>query len=125
MKANVNINIRNKKVELPKEVFEAFERLEINWSRYLTKHEMNLMFLIIVGTHAAGDALTLKKFALNNPTAYINALANGYTVRSDDMEKEVADRIKKWVYTPYRDPDVDKDIMIFARELINYFQKQT
>lgn len=124
MKANVNINIRNKKVELPKEVFEAFERLKETWSVCLSEEEMNLMFLKITCTRVTRDALILKNFASENPTAYIKALANGYTVRADDTEKEVAGMIKKWLNTPYPDEGTDKDIMRFAQDLTNYIQKQ-
>lgn len=117
-------------VSVPKEVHEAFTRLKRNWSSYLSKEEMNFMFLVLVGTYAVGDALTLKKFAANNPTTYLKALANGYTVRfsdgvkhADDTENEVASVIKRWLNTPYEHEDINQDILKFAKELTTYFQQ--
>lgn len=119
-----NVNLRKGKAELPEEVFKAFERLNRTWSAYTNEDERNLMFLILVGVYSVGDALTLKQFALKNPTTYIKALANGYTVDSTNTEKEVAAMVKKWTNTPYKDDNIDEDIMGFAKEITSYFQKK-
>jgi hypothetical protein len=81
------------KVELPIEICQAFDRIKRSWRNLLKEEEMNLMFLNVNQIAQMGDLLILKKYAQNNPTQYIKALANGYTISEEDAKKE---EIRKW-----------------------------
>ena len=73
--------------ELPTPVYEAFLRLEREWKKYMDKKNIDLLLMTILGIHAVGDALTLKTFALQNPTTYMQAVLNGYTLLEKEPEK--------------------------------------
>ncbi len=102
-------------VELPLEVFESFYRLQSEWEKHIDKQSINLMLLTIMGVHAVGDALVLKKFALENPTTYLKAILHGYRLSEKDQEKREIRNLYKGALARIddkRDPDG------FAKEAI-------
>jgi hypothetical protein len=112
------------KVPLPKEVFEAFERLKRTWGQIATQDEMNQILMNAVFIAQFGDLLVLKQYALKHPTNYMKAIVNGYTLENtDQLTEEVTQMINQWIDTPY-DGDEKKDIRLFAEKLTDYYKQK-
>lgn len=102
-------------VELPLDVYNAFQTLKSQWRKLLKEDELSLIFLNVVHIARTGDLLILKQFALSHPKEYINALANGYTISEKDRK---IDAIRRW-YQGALNREQDKvDPDGFAKEAI-------
>ncbi|GIN38485.1 MULTISPECIES: hypothetical protein [Heyndrickxia] len=119
----VNGNIKTNKVELPQEVFEAFERVKACWGRFLTKDQLNSLLLNINVTGTSGDSLILKEFAAIKPTEYVKALANGYKPQYSTLTDEVSDIIQDWLSREYIE-DEATDVRLFAEKLTNFYSQK-
>lgn len=82
-----------KKAVLPLEVYEVFIRVNKAWNTLLGKEGTCLLFLSIVSLRVEGDALVLKKFAIDNPTSYMQAVLNGFALSEEDVDKA---EIRRW-----------------------------
>lgn len=108
---------------LPTEVCEALDRIKKCWGRYLTQNDLNALLLNINIVGTSGDSLILKKFAANNPTDYIKALANGYKPKQENINEEVCDIIQHWMNTPYVGNEA-KDVRNFAEKLTEFYKQK-
>lgn len=113
----------SEKVVLPKEVYEALENCKRSWRRITDEDGINLMFVTVIGV-ASGeshDLATIKRFALDEPTKYIQALANGYAVEKDELAKEVEQKITSWLNKPYlQEPIIE--VPEFAEQLTSFMR---
>jgi hypothetical protein len=126
---NVNININSGKVEVPLEVYNALENLKRAWRNLLPPEDLNFILLNIQEVGQYGDGLILKRYARDNPTKYVKALANGYIPEARDR---VADDVKKFLsqwledYGASDDPEAQQE---FANKvtlyMMGHFAKQT
>lgn len=112
----------SKKAVLPLEVYEAFTRLEREWKKYLDKKSIDLLLLTLMSVHAVGDALVLKRFALENATTYLQAILNGYCKEEKSTEKAVATIIDNWLDAPHLGSK-EEDIRAVAKEITIYFKE--
>ncbi|MCM3456570.1 hypothetical protein M3685_21965 [Heyndrickxia oleronia] len=119
----VNVNINTKKVELPKDVFDAFERFKRTGRKYQTEDELNIVLMNVVFIGHYGDLAILKQFAMKNPTAYIHAIANGYTLKNPDINEEVFELLDNWLSKSYV-VDEKTDIRMFAEKLTNFYKQK-
>jgi hypothetical protein len=111
------------KVELPLDVYNAFENLKRTWGRLLKKEEMDVIFLNITHIAQVGDAVVLKKYALENATKYIQAVANGYELNSTDkLICQVDMMLNIWLEEPYEDEE--KDRYNFAKDITEFIKSQ-
>lgn len=117
-------NERNSKiVEVPQEVFEAFERVKANWGKFLDKNDLCGLLLNIHVTGTSGDSLILKEFASSNPYEYVKALANGCKPTKTSVTDEVYDILQSWLSTEYVE-DEATDIRNFAEKLTNFYSQK-
>jgi len=113
------------KVELPLDVYNAFEGIKRSWGSIVSKDEMNLLLLNIVHIAQVGDALTLKKYALNNATKYIQAVANGYKLNAETkLVMQVDHMLNAWLEKEYGE-DEEQDRLEFAKEITGFIKGQT
>lgn len=114
-----------KKITIPLEVYNAFENLRFAWGKIIPEEDFNQILLNInnIG-RVVGDAEVLKKFAQENPTKYIKAIANGYkVVEESDLVIQVHDRLEKWMDRPF-DGDAREDRYEFAKEITGFIKEQ-
>lgn len=111
------------KAELPREVFEAFQRIKRSWRNLVSEDDLNLLLLNINLYGTSGDTLILKEFAKEHPTEYIKALANGYKPKTDNINEEVSDMIQEWVNTEYV-ADEATDALLFAERLTSFYKQK-
>jgi hypothetical protein len=111
------------KVELPIDVYQAFERLKRNWRNLLKEEDLDLIFLNVNQIAHTGDLVILKKYAQTNPTKYIKALANGYVAQTNPLlVKEVNQMLDEWLSTPPFLDDVKNDRYEFSKKLVEYVE---
>lgn len=112
------------KVFIPKEVADAldFHREEL-W-KHLDQNTVDHMLMYIPSSlNVTEQTLILKKFANENPSTYLQAIANGYEpIR--DLKEEVAQMLSDWMNTGYVE-DEQTDIKNFANLVTDYIQQQT
>ena len=117
-------NLRlNSSVELPREVYEAFEAVKKSWSKHLTADDFISLMLNINLYGTTGNALVLKKFAAANPIEYVRALANGYKTQHSTITDEVSDIIQDWLSREYIE-DEATDVRLFAEKLTNFYKQK-
>ncbi|MDK8641313.1 hypothetical protein [Niallia taxi] len=113
-----------KKVTLPLDVYNAFENLRFAWGKIIPPEDFNSILLNInnIG-RVVGDAEVLKKYAQENPTKYIRAIANGYkVVEESDLVIQVHERLERWMDKPYEGEE-SEDLMEFAKEITGFIRK--
>ncbi|MDR4318419.1 Uncharacterised protein [Niallia circulans] len=112
------------KVELPLDVYNAFEGVKNSWGKLVNKDEINLLLLQIIhlASETVGDSVVLKKFALEHPTKYVCAIANGYKLDGETkLVKQVDQLINTWLDTEYKG-DEKQDRFNFAQELTQFIK---
>lgn len=82
-----------KKAVLPLDVYEVFTRVDKAWNELLDNESVQLLFLSLVSLRVDGDALVLKKFAIDYPATYMKAILNGCSLSEEDKNKL---EIRRW-----------------------------
>lgn len=109
------------KVVVPDSVYKAFENTKRALRKFVTKDELNLIYLKIDLFGTTGDLKVLKDYSAEHPTEYLKALVNGYTSESSI---EVKSMVKEWLEKPYVGNE-EQDVENFAEMVTSYFlQKQ-
>ncbi|MED3792096.1 hypothetical protein P4571_06565 [Niallia alba] len=114
------------KVELPLDVYNAFENLNRVWRKLGTKEEIDLMFMqiLFIATDGIPDSMTLKKYAIKNPTKYLQSLVNGYTLENySKVVLEVSQRLNEWMNTTYQGTE-EQDRFEFAKEITSFIKEK-
>ncbi|WP_312093740.1 hypothetical protein [Niallia sp.] len=114
------------KVELPLEVYNAFEGIKRSWGSLVSEEEINLLLIQIINlaSENIGDSITLKKFALEHPTKYIQAIANGYKLNNETRTvMQVDQMINRWLNAEF-DGDEKDDRYRFAEQLTSFIKEQ-
>lgn len=114
------------KVELPLDVYNAFEGVKNSWGKLVNQDEINLLLLQIIhlASETVGDSVVLKKFALEHPTKYVCAIANGYRLNGESkLIIQVDQMINTWMNTEYKG-DEKQDRFNFAQELTGFIKEE-
>ena len=112
------------KVELPLEVYKAFEGIKRTWGKLVVEEEINLLLLQIIhiSSENTGDSITLRNFALKHPTKYIQALANGYKLEAESkLVLDVSHRLNEWMSRSYQGSE-EQDRLNFAEEITEFIK---
>ncbi|KLV25705.1 hypothetical protein ABW02_15145 [Niallia circulans] len=114
------------KVELPLDVYNAFENLNRVWNKLGTKEEINLMFMqiLFIATDGIPDSMILKKYAIKNPTKYLQSLVNGYTLENySKVVVQVSHKLDDWMNRTYQGSK-EQDRFNFAQELTGFIKEE-
>lgn len=112
------------KVPLPQDVFDAFERFKRTGEKYQTKDELNIILMNVVFIGHYGDLAILKQYAMKNPTKYLKAVINGYTLEKENkLADEVSDMLQKWLDVPYHGSEAE-DVRLFSIKLTEFFNQK-
>lgn len=109
------------KVKIPKKVADALDYHKNLWT-LMSPADRDLMLMSIPFALVHGQSLIIKNFAKENPSLYLQALANGYEPIMD-IREELAQMLNEWLDKPYADVK-GKDIQEFADTIVNHIQKQ-
>jgi len=114
--------MNSEKVEVPYEVYRAFENLKRSWRNLLPEKEAALLFLNVGFVAQTGDMLILKEYSQKEPINYIKALANGCVPSNKEklIKRQLTVMIQNWLDKPYV-LDEKMDVENFAQEIINFF----
>lgn len=113
-----------KKPVLPEDVGKALSRLNRILGKFLSPKEIKLLLFTSIPIAKNGDQLTLRKFALQNPVAYFQAVANGFDIEEPNQTEQVANMISNWMNEPYGNEDVEENIKTFAGKITDFFSKR-
>jgi len=116
--------MNSEKVEVPYEVYRAFENLKRSWRNLLPEKEAALLFLNVGFVAQTGDMLILKEYSQKEPINYIRALANGCVPsRKEQLIKEqLTEMIQHWLDKPYVG-DEKRDVEHFASQITQFFKQ--
>jgi hypothetical protein len=110
---NINVNINPGKVEVPMEVYTAFENLKRAWRNLLPPEDLDFILLNIQEVGQYGDGLILKRYARDNPKKYVKALANGYIPEAGvRVAADVKKFLSQWLedHGATDDPEAQQEI---------------
>lgn len=117
---------RNSKVELPREVAEAIERVSAMFNNYGI---LKRFFLGLTDErYHTEENQTLFNY-INNIDDGLNnilkALVNGYTVKDEqaELEEQVYKMIDVWMDEEYQCGEAEEDMKRFASKLTNFFKE--
>lgn len=126
MKIKMNLNVYQKRTELPKNVYEVLERVRERIER--VSNNQNDLYITLLnvcryGAETHGDLHVIREYAMQNPKQYINALANGYKLENTNITEQVSDLIQEWLNTEYVE-DEATDIYLFADRLTEFYKEK-